>query len=211
MVINKTTYNNWIRNDFLLNAENSEKIFHLCSEYPYFQTNQILFAKTLLNINSINFDNQIKIAAAYATSRKKLFDYINLKHKTVNNTKDSKSNNLIINQQNTFSQWIKIAENKIEDQKFNSLNSKINLIEKFISKDKQLDESKSFFSATKQAKKSIDDQMNFVTETLAKVYLEQEHYSKAKLAYEKLSLKYPEKSSFFAGQIKLINKKLNLK
>ena len=86
-----------------------------------------------------------------------------------------------------------------------------NLIEKFISKDKQLDESKSFFSATKQAKKSIDDQMNFVTETLAKVYLEQEHYSKAKLAYEKLSLKYPEKSSFFAGQIKLINKKLNLK
>ena len=53
--------------------------------------------------------------------------------------------------------------------------------------------------------------MNFVTETLAKVYLEQEHYSKAKLAYEKLSLKYPEKSSFFAGQLKLINKKLNLK
>ena len=42
-----------------------------------------------------------------------LFDYINLKHKTINNTKDSKSNNLIINQQNTFSQWIKIAQNKV--------------------------------------------------------------------------------------------------
>ena len=50
--------------------------------------------------------------------------------------------------------------------------------------------------------------MTFVTETLARVYLEQEHYDKAKSAYKKLSLKYPEKSSFFAGQIELIEKLL---
>jgi len=41
---------------------------------------------------------------------------------------------------------------------------------------------------------------------LAKVYLEQGHFEKAILAYKKLSLKYPEKNSFFANQIKLINK-----
>ena len=50
--------------------------------------------------------------------------------------------------------------------------------------------------------------MTFVTETLARVYLEQEHYEKAKLAYQNLSLKYPEKSSFFASQIELIEKLL---
>ena len=48
-----------------------------------------------------------------------------------------------------------------------------------------------------------------VTPTLAKVYLEQEHYEKAISAYEKLILKYPKKNSFFAAQIKLITKLKN--
>ena len=43
-----------------------------------------------------------------------------------------------------------------------------------------------------------------MTETLAKVYLEQKKFSKAIKAYEILSLKYPEKSGFFADQIKAI-------
>ena len=43
-----------------------------------------------------------------------------------------------------------------------------------------------------------------MTETLAKVYLEQGHYEKAINAYEILSLKYPQKSSLFANQIKAI-------
>ena len=43
-----------------------------------------------------------------------------------------------------------------------------------------------------------------VTETLARVYLEQGHLDKAIEAYKKLSLKYPKKSSLFAEQIKLI-------
>ena len=45
-----------------------------------------------------------------------------------------------------------------------------------------------------------------MTATLAKVYLEQKKYENAIQAYRILSLKYPEKSSFFAEQIKLINK-----
>ena len=60
--------------------------------------------------------------------------------------------------------------------------------------------------ATDAAKESLIENNELVTPTLAKVYLEQEHYGKAILAYEKLILKYPEKSSFFADQIKLINK-----
>lgn len=43
-----------------------------------------------------------------------------------------------------------------------------------------------------------------MTETLARVYLEQKNYKKATQAYRILSLKYPEKSGFFADQIRAI-------
>jgi len=43
-----------------------------------------------------------------------------------------------------------------------------------------------------------------MTETLAKVYLEQQKFENAIKAYRILSLKYPEKSGFFANQIKAI-------
>ena len=47
----------------------------------------------------------------------------------------------------------------------------------------------------------IEDKSYLMTETLAKVYLEQKKFSKAIQAYEILILKYPEKSSFFADRI----------
>ncbi len=45
------------------------------------------------------------------------------------------------------------------------------------------------------------DTSSLMTETLARVYLEQKKYTKAIQAYEILILKYPEKSSFFADRI----------
>ena len=49
-----------------------------------------------------------------------------------------------------------------------------------------------------------EDKSYLMTETLAKVYLEQKKFTKAIQAYEILILKYPEKSSFFADRIKNI-------
>jgi len=46
---------------------------------------------------------------------------------------------------------------------------------------------------------------SLMTETLAKVYLEQQKFESAIKAYHILSLKYPEKSGFFADRIKAIN------
>ncbi len=48
------------------------------------------------------------------------------------------------------------------------------------------------------------DSEELMTETLARVYLEQKKYKKALQAYKILSLKYPEKSSFFASRIKAV-------
>lgn len=50
------------------------------------------------------------------------------------------------------------------------------------------------------------NQNELMTETLAKVYLEQKKYKKAIQAFKILSLKYPEKSGFFADQIQAVKK-----
>lgn len=48
----------------------------------------------------------------------------------------------------------------------------------------------------------------FYTETLARIYAEQELYDRANEVYEKLILLYPEKSAYFAALIKDIKKHL---
>ena len=60
-----------------------------------------------------------------------------------------------------------------------------------------------FNSLSQNNRESTDDLM---TETLAKLYLEQNHFDQAIKAYKILCLKYPKKSSLFASEIKKITK-----
>ena len=109
-------------------------------------------------------------------------------------------------EKHSFIEWLKLSQAKpiTRTNSNKSLNQKVTLIEDFIAKRKRTVSKTDFFSATNQAKKSESFNFDIVTETLAKVYLEQEHYEKAKEAYKLLILKYPQKSSLFASQIELI-------
>lgn len=68
---------------------------------------------------------------------------------------------------------------------------------------------KEFFSPSKKAKESLDENKMPVSETLAKIFTLQGNFSKAIYVYEQLILIFPEKKPFFATQIKNLKKKIN--
>lgn len=80
------------------------------------------------------------------------------------------------------------------------------LIDKFIDANPRIEPSKekSDYPVEDISKPFIEERGSFVTETLAKIYTIQGYYSKAIDIYEKLCLKYPEKSSYFATQVEKI-------
>lgn len=63
-------------------------------------------------------------------------------------------------------------------------------------------EEQKFFTPDIKAKESLLDNEHLVTETLAKIYALQGNVNKAVRAYEILSLKFPQKSAYFATLIK---------
>jgi tetratricopeptide (TPR) repeat protein len=118
-----------------------------------------------------------------------------------------------INEKHSFQEWLQLSRIQPIERKKEVVNNsdipvlndekkkKADLIDKFIeaspkiSPVKQSTTSPAYFELTKQ------DNSSLMTETLARVYLEQKKYQKAIQAYEILILKYPEKSSFFADRI----------
>lgn len=85
----------------------------------------------------------------------------------------------------------------LEDDK----KKKLDLIDKFIESSPKIPPIKQNSESAIQIDLNKSDNSYLMTETLARVYLEQKKYQRAIQAYEILILKYPEKSSFFADRI----------
>ena len=60
--------------------------------------------------------------------------------------------------------------------------------------------------AEEEPSEEILDEESYFTETLAKIYVKQQRYSKALEIIRRLNLKYPKKNAYFADQIRFLEK-----
>ncbi|MEW7290220.1 hypothetical protein [Aquimarina sp. 2304DJ70-9] len=124
----------------------------------------------------------------------------------------------------SFAEWLKLSsvqplnpepktsvsetEKKEERDQTNSLQQKdkFELIDEFIANNPKIKPASKNTPARNLAKENQIPADELMTETLARVYLAQKNYKKAIQAYNILILKNPEKSGFFADQIRAIKK-----
>jgi len=185
-----------------LNEQSEQELMDIINEYPYFQLAQILHLKNLKKISSAGFDDKLKKVAVQVPDRKKLFYYLNS-----SNTKKPNSGNNLLYDKNISMFQLNFDEENIPGN---------SLIDKFLSSNTSIITPKNTGNILEQqtkneiVKKSEEETDEIITETLAMILFQQKKYDKALDAFRKLSLKYPEKSVYFATRIEEIEKLKNI-
>ncbi len=208
-----------------LNQSSLGEMEELLEAYPWFQTAHMLLARNHHNLDSLKFHDMLRSAAAFAGDRTVLYRLIhsraeNQREKTAGQGRSrlaeilreetpagdldfSAPYDLEGTEEYTFTGWFDHVGEPGHMPK-PSPGSR-DLIEKFL-------EDRPSIQADPDLEPDLSDRSeafaetsdSLMTETLAKIYLKQGLYKKAIYAYEKLSLKYPEKSTYFATQINRI-------
>jgi len=118
-----------------------------------------------------------------------------------------------IHEKHSFQEWLQLSRiqpiNREKETKVGSENpildtdkrKKAEIIDKFIESSPKIPPIRQEDKKANKQEPNQTDPNYLMTETLARVYLEQKKYQRAIQAYEILILKYPEKSSFFADRI----------
>ncbi len=187
--------------------ENSKPILDPALFQPIQTVHKIEVSK-IANLEHLNDNSTIEETTKKETAKTK--KTLPLNETTLNLGKPLEFNK---NETHSFNEWLSLTSVKpikrdeliINENAKTTLNraEKFELIDQFISKNHKLEPTKET-SSHNIAKAQMIQPEALMTETLARIYLEQKNYKKAIQSYKILSLKYPEKSGFFADQIKVI-------
>ncbi|AUC16100.1 hypothetical protein BTO06_13450 [Tenacibaculum sp. SZ-18] len=224
----KDSYIYILNNPSFIEKQDAGEIKAVIDKYPYFQSARALFLKALKEQESFKYNNELKLTAAYTTDRSILFNFITSElfkeneksdakketkneYSSVNELERAKSDLGIgepiaftKSETHSFNQWLQISSGTIK--KIIPIEEKSlqdNIIDKFIANNPKISRINKNSLPSSKAIETVKEPL-LMTETLAKIYLEQKKYDNAIKAYEILSLKYPEKSTFFADRIKKI-------
>ena len=127
----------------------------------------------------------------------------------LNAEKESSSNEENIVEPNV--ETSKTAEKAPEEKPANTSNKrkKMELIDQFLVSEAKIVPIKNYHSDSTLSTESLIEDEELFSEKLAKIYIKQGHLEKALTTYEKLYLKYPEKSIYFATQIEYVKRLIN--
>jgi hypothetical protein len=170
----------------------------ILNDYPYCSGIRMLLAKNLFVLNSEKKDDFIKSSSVYLYDRKKLFKY----------THDIPDDNNIQPQIPSYS-LENIQEPLNNDNVPRQTSYSNDLIDNFLKEQPKLNIKPGENSfEDEEIPEEEDNSKEFVSEILAEIYWKQGNRNKAIHIYEKLSLNFPEKSSYFAAQIEKIKKEI---
>jgi len=177
----------------------------LTKKYPYFQIAKIVEVYGLKKHNSLDLKKSIQDCALLTSNRIILREIIEFNQLIKDKKEEFKKEVLLSDQKTkkTFLKWLSKTnfESNYDDNLSNSL------IEKFIESNPSMN-LKNKSSKINLANEFEITEKQYMTETLAKKYVEQQKFNEAIQAYEILCLKYPEKISLFAIQINELKNKL---
>lgn len=212
--MNQADFDNCIENTVVDYPISPDVFRNILSEYPYCQSAHLLYSRSLRISQHIGYSSQLRIAAAYAGDRSVLKSYLDSDASPDSDNVNQADTEQSFNEVNFHPDPELTAEQEPQsepdsEQAFAADNKKLlskeEIVSRFIQKEPSITRPQGeFFNPVNYAKQSVIDNETIVSETLATIFLRQGHMDKAIKVYEKLSLVFPEKSTYFANLIEKV-------